>query len=173
VICSRVLKRFPSPRLISIQDLDSCISIESPLNSPQVFTETSIIFFSPHLNVSQTMLKVIKRKAKEQDAVNPRIDISLVLSEQKMSWNPRSIPPSLVESNGDSHPPTVTLASRSGSSSIASKDIGAVDDQHPTDDAIRPLQQPTVPVPFLGLQNSTVRLTSRQFNSFCANLLRC
>jgi hypothetical protein len=102
------------------------------------------------------MLKVIKRKAKEQDAVNPRIDISLVLSEQKMSWNPRSIPPHLAVSAGDSHTPAVTLASGSGTSSIASKDIGAVDDQHPSNDILRPLQQPTLSIPFLGIQNFNV-----------------
>lgn len=80
------------------------------------------------------MLKVIKRKAKEQAAVNPRIDMSLVLSEQKMSWNDFRAGGLFLSSE---LPASVTVA----------------DEDHPVHDSIRPLSRPMLPSAFAGAQS--------------------
>ncbi|KAG7347939.1 hypothetical protein IV203_016644 [Nitzschia inconspicua] len=97
------------------------------------------------------MLKVIKRKAREQDAVNPRIDMSLVLSEQKMSWNDRLVPTPTGLPSGNELPASVTVASSGAVSSEDSlKDIIVEGTDH-NHDTIRTLSQPKTPSPFYGV----------------------
>lgn len=98
------------------------------------------------------MLKVIKQKAKDQDAVKPRIDMTLILSEQKMSWNYDAFPPQLL---GDSQPKTVTVASVASStgsilSCITTKEAGINDAKQQRHSKVQHVQQPTVPSAVIG-----------------------
>jgi hypothetical protein len=113
------------------------------------------------------MLKVIKRKAKEQDAVHPRIDISLVLSEQKMSWDDGSARRNAGISSEDSMLPAVTIASSgiSSAGSVGSRDHGAVDEHHHSHSIVRPLSQPKLPSGLFEMQHM-VRPTKRIESSY-------